>query len=173
MSKDKHNYDPGGFTVPGLGRNGRIAKVRFRMNSENRKIVEAIVSSGRFAYRYPCDFYRHAVRVLIKQLSCFEDVDNLVAEYQLKIAAQRTIEAQRYRLTFEDLKQEVERLLSSGKRWQARRSLLQFAARMRSEPHGFWRDCYLDKVRETWGPLLEGVHCPTYKRHELLPGRED
>lgn len=151
----------------------RSSRASFRIRSEDREMVEAIVSSGAFPYSFPCDFFRHAVRDLLEKLSWHEDVDRLLADHRFKAAARQRSGAEHYMLRFELIKERVLQCLSSGKNGLARKFLQQITGIVQNEPRSYWRDRLLQRVRENWGPLLDGEYYPACLRHEKLPKDED
>lgn len=173
MSNHNGEYDPGKYTLLANSHGSRNVRIRFQIDPEHRKAVEAIVWSRRFRYRYPCDFYRHAVQVLLDILSDSGDLEKIYGEYQL-IADDRDREAaEYYLLAFQVLEEQVNDHLSKGQNGRATKLLQGTVACLRTQPRSCWRDNCLEKIRQRWWALLEGVYYPSCLRHERLPSRQD
>jgi hypothetical protein len=83
--------------------------VRLSLSREKYEIVEAISYSGHFGYKYPADFLRDAIRVLIDKLSSEEHLSQLVTEYN-------TLQAERYQAMLEVLARKVHKRLAKSLR---------------------------------------------------------
>ncbi len=173
MSNSNGKYSPKRFIVSATDPKGRSARARFRISPDDREMIEAVVSSGQFPYRFPSDYYRHAVKTHLRWLSWFEDMSGILENHQTKLEFRQKEKADFYGLIFNVLKQEVEGHLSKGKNAQAQKSLLRTVARLRMEPRSSSRDYCLERIREKWWALLDGEYYPACLRHEKLPRAED
>jgi hypothetical protein len=173
MSNHKGEYDPGKYIVVAKSHGSPNVRIRFQIDPEHRKAVEAIVWSRRFRYRYPCDFYRHAVQVLLHLLSGSRELEKVFAEYQLILDDRDREEAEYYVLAFQVLEEQIDHHLSAGQIGRARRLLQRTVVRLRRQSRSCWRDNCLEKIQQRWWALLEGVYYPSCLRHERLPSRQD
>jgi len=122
-------------------------EVRLNLSHEDYEIIEAISYSGRFPYKYPADFLREAIRVLIDKLSSEEHLGRLVAEYN-------DLQAERYRAMFDALARKIQKAVAQGRFRNAHLLLRSYDEQVRNEPRSNWRDWFLEKVHKELFPAV-------------------
>jgi hypothetical protein len=130
-------------------------EVRFRLSARHRQFIDAIVASKQFRYRFPSDFYRHAVQLRLKQLTDEDSLDLIFFEHDIKVEAELQENARYYQSELKSIEIEVKRYVGMGQFVPAKRALNVGIRRLTRERRSDCRNACIAKLKRELERLVD------------------